>query len=352
MPRRVFVHVGAPKTGSTFVQNVLWANREALLRTGILMPGSRTAQDQAMTDLRQAAWRDVSETYTWDMLVDTIGDWPGDVVITNEGLGGATAEQAHRAVASLQPAEVHVIVVGRDLWRTFPSVWQENIRSRSVGSFDAFLTGLEKGRNDAFWNHTANRMLRRWGDLVPAAQRHLITVPPPGSSPLLIWERFAGIAGIADGVCEIGEPAANPSLGAAEIELLRRINMALGDRYPHRIPYRRGVLRHLVNPVLKQGRNDLRFGVGADRAQWVRDLSEERIQELQEYPCHIVGDLNELRPGDMRDAMSPDEITDGQILDTAIETIIGMLGYADSLAQHPRRDLITRLKGRLSSLRT
>jgi hypothetical protein len=26
-PSRVFVHIGAPKTGTTFVQNVLWRNR-------------------------------------------------------------------------------------------------------------------------------------------------------------------------------------------------------------------------------------------------------------------------------------------------------------------------------------
>ena len=29
-PSRVFVHVGAPKTGTTFLQEVLWKNRKAL----------------------------------------------------------------------------------------------------------------------------------------------------------------------------------------------------------------------------------------------------------------------------------------------------------------------------------
>ncbi|GAA2703544.1 hypothetical protein [Actinoplanes palleronii] len=348
MTRRVFVHIGAPKAGSTFVQNVLWDNHAALKRAGILLPATRTAQDQAMTDLREVSWRDPHATWTWDQLVEGAASWPGDVIITNEGLGGATAEQAARAIRSLQPAEVHVIVIGRDLWRTLPSMWQENVKSRSVGGFDAFLSAIERGKNDAFWNHTANRMLRRWGDLVPAERRHLITVPPPGSPHLTLWQRFAGVTGIPDGLCEIREQSANASLGAAEIELLRRLNRALGDRYPHRAPYRAGVLRHLVNPVLKQGRNELRFGIGQDRRQWILDLTDERIKELEEYPCQIVGDLAELRPPDLTAAISPDEVTESQILDVAVEALIGMIGYADGLSQRAERGIMTRIRGRIT----
>src|SRR5687768_8068664 len=128
MAGRVFLHIGAPKTGSTYVQNVLWNNRDALHGAGILLPGSRSAHDQAMTDLREVPWRDPGATWTWDGLVAEARDWPGDVIISNEALGGATAAQAARAVRSLHPAEVHVVVMGRDLWRTFPSMWQQSIR--------------------------------------------------------------------------------------------------------------------------------------------------------------------------------------------------------------------------------
>jgi hypothetical protein len=345
MTRRVFVHVGAPKTGSTFIQNVLWKNRDTLQRAGILLPGTRGAQDQAMTDLREVSWRDKDSTWTWDMLAEKATKWSGDVIITNEGLGGATAAQAARAVQSLAPAEVHVIVVGRDLWRTLPSMWQENVKSRAVGSFESFLSAMQRGKNDAFWNHTANRMLRNWGDQVPAERRHLITVPPPGSPHMLLWNRFAGIVGIRDGLCQITDDSANQSLGAAEIELLRRINQQLGDRFPYRSHYRRYVLQHLVGPVLKQGRNEQRFGIGLDRAEWILDLTEERIKELEEYPCDIVGDLAELRPVDLKETVSPGDVTDEQMLTAAIEAIIGMIEYSDGLYQRANRDLVTRIRG-------
>ena len=348
MARRVYLHIGAPKTGSTYVQNVLWNNRNALKRAGILLPGTPAAHDQAMTDLREVAWGDPNATWTWDRLAETCSKWPGDVIISNEALGGATSEQAARAVESLRPAEVHIVVAGRDLWRTFPSMWQQSIRSRQVWRFETFIRAVELGKFETFWDlHTANRMLRRWGDLVPAKQRHMVTVPPPEAPNDTLWHRFATIMGIPDGLCKLEAPTANPSLGAAEIEVLRRVNQALGDRYPHRTPYQKVVQRHLVNAVLKQRKNELKFGVPLDKAGWVKDLAEQQIKELQDYPCHIAGNLAELRPTTIKQTPTPDELTETQLLDAAIETIIGMLEHADSLthqANQNQKKLLPRLK--------
>ncbi|MBQ1026200.1 hypothetical protein [Micromonospora sp. C95] len=333
MARRVYLHIGAPKTGSTYVQNVLWNNSAALAEAGILLPASAAAHDHAMADLRVAYWRDSDAYWTWDRLAEKVRDWPGDAIISNEGLGAATDAQAARAVQSLEAAEVHVIAAGRDLWRTFPSFWQQSIRARSGWRFGAFLRAVEEGRADTFWdNHTAPSMLRRWGDLVPPQHRYLVTVPPPGAPRDLLWHRFAGILGIPDGLCELAEPTSNPSLGAAEIELLRRVNLALGDNYPLRTPYQKVVHQHLVDAVLKR-REGVPFGVGLDRADWVRELAEQQIKELQDYPCRIVGDLDELRPTVMRESVSPDELTEDQLLQVAVETIVGMLDHADLLSQ-------------------
>ena len=41
MAQRVFLHVGLPKTGTTYVQTVLWRNRAALAEQGLVYPGPR-----------------------------------------------------------------------------------------------------------------------------------------------------------------------------------------------------------------------------------------------------------------------------------------------------------------------
>ncbi len=38
MANRVFLHVGTPKTGTTYLQTVMWANRDKLAEQGLLLP--------------------------------------------------------------------------------------------------------------------------------------------------------------------------------------------------------------------------------------------------------------------------------------------------------------------------
>ena len=41
MSPRVFLHVGSPKTGTTFLQNVLWAQRDLAAQQGVSLPMNR-----------------------------------------------------------------------------------------------------------------------------------------------------------------------------------------------------------------------------------------------------------------------------------------------------------------------
>ena len=51
-PAVVYLHIGSPKTGTTYIQDVLWANREALEADGVLLPGHyRYARVEAARDL-------------------------------------------------------------------------------------------------------------------------------------------------------------------------------------------------------------------------------------------------------------------------------------------------------------
>jgi hypothetical protein len=339
MAQRVVLHVGAPKTGTTYLQQILWNNRDELRGAGILLPGTRAAHYQAMGDLRRGLWHDPAGTWTWDRIARTARDWPGTVVVSEEMLGAATAGEAASAIERLAPAEVHVVVAGRDLWRTVPSSWQQAIRARGIGGFGAYVSALRSGSYPQFWAHqTPLPILQRWGAGLPAEQRHLITVPPPGSDPELLWARFSEVVGIPAGLCrlDVDDGNANTSLGARETELLRRVNVSLGDSYPLRAPYVEVVHKNLLSPVLMRRPRGERFGVPAEHADWFDAAGHRMVDELKAYPCHVVGDLDDLLPVDVpvsrsADARSPDDVTDAEIAQTAVETIVGMLRHAETL---------------------
>ena len=50
MSRRVFVHIGLPKTGTSYLQSVLWPHRGVLLGHGLLVPG-REKRDHLLSSM-------------------------------------------------------------------------------------------------------------------------------------------------------------------------------------------------------------------------------------------------------------------------------------------------------------
>ena len=59
-------------------------------------------------------------------------------------------------------------------------------------------------------------ILDRWGQDLPPEQVHLVTVPPPGGAPELLWKRFSQAFGL-DGIdLDLEAERHNPSLGVPE----------------------------------------------------------------------------------------------------------------------------------------
>lgn len=55
--RRVLVHVGTPKTGTSYLQDVLFLNRDSLQDQGILYPADRFDEHfLAALDLMELPW--------------------------------------------------------------------------------------------------------------------------------------------------------------------------------------------------------------------------------------------------------------------------------------------------------
>src|SRR5262245_54714543 len=119
--QRVFLHVGVPKSGTTFLQAILWHNREAAAGQGVLYPGYvLVAHYHAALDLqpeRYADWLQPQMTGAWGRLVDQVRSWPGTSIVASELLSSAGPEQVERAMADLAFAETHVVCTVRDLAR-------------------------------------------------------------------------------------------------------------------------------------------------------------------------------------------------------------------------------------------
>jgi hypothetical protein len=350
--RRVLVHVGAPKTGTSFVQDLLFGNREALAAQGILYPADRfDAHFLAALDLMELQWGGLEKQAigAWDRLAEQVRGWPGSVIISHEILATASPEQVRRALDSFGDAEVHILLSARDLVRQIPAEWQENVKHRRVVGYRAYLDKItDPSRRGAlaswFWGvQEVPDILARWGASLPPERVHVVTVPPAGAPPGLLWERFATVFGVAPADYTPTTSRTNPSMGVPETALIRRINERVNNGVLANEDYRQFVRELLAHRTLSSRAGSPRLALPPDVRAWAVELSETWIDELARRKYDVVGSLDDLRPGPAdTDApfVDPDAPDEAAVADAAMGSIVVLLQEAARLqaVEHQLRE--------------
>jgi len=326
----VFLHIGEPKTGTTFLQQVMWRNRAALAAQGVVLPGHHPQDHfRASQDLRgiEKLASDPAGSWTgeWDILAQQAQYAPRAAVISHELFSAADPAQAERAVRSLHPAEVHVTATVRDMASLLPAEWQETVKHRSTRSWPDWLGDVidresvsADRRQWWFWRvHDTLAILDIWSRYVPAERIHVITTPPQGSGTGVLWQRFAGLIGVDPGRVDLSVARANTSLGLPEIEFLRRLNQALPADVPDWF-YMWTVKEGIAHRALAQRPREGRLVLPADRDAWAKEQAETLITGLAGSGYDVIGDVDELRPRPSAAAAGPDDQPDGQLLDAAV----------------------------------
>ena len=351
MARRVYVHVGTPKTGTTYLQSVLWANKPALSKQGLLLPlDAVRGHFYVATVVRNAAaalkTMPPAGHKAWDRMLGQIAEWHGDVIISHELLAATSRRRARWAIDQLRAhgTAVHVIVTARDLARQIPAEWQQSVkhgRTHTLTDFYAILRA-EDPRADPegkptvlFWSvQDLPRVLANWAADLPPEHVHVVTVPPSGAARGLLWQRFATLIGLDPDSVDTSVTLPNESLGVVEIETLRRVN----ELVPADVP--RPQLQLMVKQVLAEGvlaaRDDMvKFAPPADVHPWVVERGTAMVDALRTSGYDVVGDLDELLPSSQPlQGPHPDDVESDAIAKVALQTVTSLLFSRDDLSTH------------------
>jgi hypothetical protein len=312
MAERVFLHVGTPKSATTYLQYVLWksARRRMKRRGGVLLPGARTTHFLAAkgvtrrVDQQQKSAMDPGEA--WPRLVDQINAWDRDALVCHELFAPATRRQAERAKAMLRGSEIHVVLTARSLARQVPAAWQQQVKGGAPIRYPRFIDLLREGdpvrarvrrvesKSRWFWlTQDLQDIAARWGVDVPPEHVHIVTLPTDSSDPGLLWRRYSSVFGLDRLKINSAAPLRNVSLGRVETELLRQVNMARDRRFRGlgRQRWTRGLL---ASHILSE-RKGSPIGLPEDAQEWVRKRTDEMLHRVQAAGYDVVGDLDDLR---------------------------------------------------------
>jgi hypothetical protein len=368
MARRVFFHVGLPKTGTTFLQTTMWHNRARLREQGFLYPGTKRMDHYHASQVVRGApaSRLGDDAGAWDAIVGALADWDGDGLVSHEFFSMASGRQAKAAVRALAPAEVHVVVTARDYLRQFPAVWQESLKMNSDLGFDEFMEHALAYRLRGAWGWRSQdipAVLARWGKATRPRRVHLVTVPPADAPRDLLWQRWCEVLGIDDTGFDRDLSFANESLGAPQAALLHRVKPWLTgalEEGPVRHRWVRGYFGHDVL-VPQAGPKP---GPRPDQAERLRKLCLEAVTELENRRYVVTGDLRDLvPPEDPPLGPHPDDVPDSEVVEVAARAIDRMIHDVRSLTlerdqllaearQRPLRRSLRRTAGVARRLRT
>ena len=348
MASRVFVHLGLPKTATTYLQTILWSHREQLRDQQVLVPGSERREhywvSRIVREDPQFATANRRQRGSWDRLRAEIDAWPGTALISHEFLAAASAEQAARMVAELAPAEVHLVVTGREPLGLFTASWQESVKNRDTRPLSEYSL-VEAPDSGGIWNWRTldiGRVLQRWSPAVPAERVHVLPLPPPSAPRHEIWDRFATLVGIDPASVDVQQSFPNASMGVVEAETLRRVNAHLGD-FNSAIDRGTYIRTFLADERLVPRQGDP-FWPAPERVEEARGRGRDAVAYIAEQGFDVVGDLASLLvPDDLPERRTPETVTDAEVARVAVELVARMLHDVREL-RHERRELRSRVR--------
>lgn len=347
MARRVFIHIGTPKSGTTYLQSLWWHNQLALAGQYLWLPGgSADVQFQASAVVRGNTG--VLETMTeqqrgaWDRVVSDVEGWRRDALISQEQLVETSREDAAAAVARLGEVadEVHLVITARDLVRQVPSAWQQRVKHGSPTTLRKFFSRVAKDDPTFnFWHHQdVPRILERWAVDVPPERVHVVPLPRSGADPGLLWRRTCDLLGIDDTGLSLDAPVANETLAPAEIAFLRGVNAHFPGAHLDVALSRR--VKGFMEPRLG-GASPARIALPPDMHAWLVERGNRMVDELATAPWHVVGDLDDLRPdpepaplGQGR-GVDPDAVPDAEVLAVAQDFLAAELMARAAASSEP-----------------
>jgi hypothetical protein len=347
--RRVILHIGLPKTGTTYLQTLFAANRSALAEQGIYYPGEpgESSQHMAAWDLRGQRARgakDIRQAGRWDALCTAVRSTPlPTTLISTETLSALTRRQAARAVNSFPDHDVQVVVTCRDVGRVLVSAWQQGIRAGHTSTWREFVAAVqdpaERGRHPArgFWmRFDLPAILTVWGTAQPAGGITVVTVPPAGAPPEQLLRRMAEVVGFD--FRPLREPPRNDnaSLGVGGTEVVRRLNIALGRRLNER-QYTL-VVGGVLAPALSRESTDYRYGLPEADMPWAEAEANRQMTAVRAGGYPVVGNLGDLLPRREADTRRPDDASDEEVLNAAMLALTTVTDWSARLWWAQRKD--------------
>lgn len=339
MVERVYVHLGLPKTATSYLQTIIWSNRDLLRSRGVVVPGAERRDhlwaSRTVRDDPHVAGAPERQRTAWSRIRAELASSRGTGLVSHEFFAAASRAQAVAMVNALPAPEVHLVVTAREPLGLFTASWQESLKNGSTTPMVDYGRTVSR-RSTAIWNWRTldlRLVLQRWSAAVPPERIHVVVLDPAAPRED-VWHRFADVVGFSPHGVDLSGSFPNTSMGVAEAETLRRIN---GSLTGFTKAFDKGVyIRSFLADERLVPRGGERFWPEPDQVEECRRRGEEAVAHLRSAPYDVSGDLDHLLvPEELEPRRSTTSVTEAEVASVAVDLAATMLGDVRRLKNRP-----------------
>lgn len=329
MVERTVVHIGLPKTATTYLQTIVWSNRELLAERGLVVPGAERRDhlwaSRTVREDRHHAKASAHQRGAWQRVLDQLHASSGTGLVSHEFFAAASAEQARAMVAAL-PGQVEVVVTAREPLGLFAASWQESLKNGATAKMPDYGR-TESDSSTAIWDWRTldlRLVLERWSAAVAPERTHVLVLDPTAPRDD-VWHRFVRILGVDASGVDLSGSFANTSMGVAEAEALRRVN---GHLEGFNRAFDKGVyIRTFLADERLVPRGGDRFWPEPDQVEDCRRRGDLAAQAVVDGGYVLHGDAAHLRvPAELPERRSTLSVSDAEVADVLAQLTATMLG--------------------------
>ena len=306
--KRLIIHPGFHKSGTTALQEAFALNRPLLRENGIFYPpiGSK-AHHRVAWALTQRPWgwnrrggERTPEKY-WDRMSSRInGAKEETVILSSEFFSEIDGERIRKIRSEIKGRDIQILFTLRPLAKLLPSSYQQYLKYGITIEYEDWLHAIldkpgESKVSPTFWKrHSHGKVVARWVDIFGKSNVTLLIVNE--AQPTFLFDEINKFLNLPTGTLNAAPSGSNRSLTMEEISLLLELNRQfpkerVWDEYE--VFVRAGYIRHLTDHVPP----------AADKArlltpQWAVDKANELGKVIQKEllgtGVKIIGDVDSL----------------------------------------------------------
>lgn len=227
--KKLYLHIGPHKTGSTYLQKALYSNREGLEENGITYPIDPSSSHVAHHDLAEL-YQFKKHEESKALADRLIGQCDGSLILSSENFDRLDLESVSKLKKDFEGYEVFVLFFSRNLGELLVSNWQESVKHGSTLAWGeyAFKHLLKPFQSEVI---NKNKILDVYSDVFGMKALSIFDYGIYEDKDRDIFEDFLGFLRVSLTARKDKNQRVNNSMDYSRVELIRALNSRFTSQF-------------------------------------------------------------------------------------------------------------------------